>query len=93
MPICDDHKTRVMLAYPMRNQSAQQFLAMLQLLRRHSVGFTGNQIKVILTDQQSAFTDSTTVGSFRADTGMHMEAVPAGCHALRGCSEATVNHA
>ena len=61
----------------MRNQSAQQLLEMLQqFLRRHSAGFTGNQIEVILTDNNPLFVDSKTVGSLRADTGMHMGAAP-----------------
>jgi len=77
----------------MRNQTAQQYLAFLQLLRRQSIGFTGNQIKVILTDQQSSLIDSSIVGAFRAETKMHMEAVPAGCHAYRGISEAMIKHA
>mmetsp|Transcript_18069 Transcript_18069/g.55317 ORF Transcript_18069/g.55317 Transcript_18069/m.55317 type:complete len:222 (-) Transcript_18069:1458-2123(-) len=87
--LCTDSSSRVIMAYPLCNQTTQQYLAFLELISRQSIGFTGNRVKVILTDQQSSLIDSKTVAPFRADTKIHMEAVPVDCHASRGTAEAT----
>jgi len=91
--LCIEYKSQKQIPYPVRDQSAQSYLAFLQQLRRMSNGFTGNKIKVILTDQHPSLLHSKTAGAFRADTCIHMEAVPAGCHTLRGRSEAAIKHA